>query len=213
MEYLRSLLDIILHLDTHLAQFLLDHGAWTYLILVLILFCETGLVITPFLPGDSLLFAAGALAGLGSLNIFVLIVTLISAAVIGDMVNYVIGKTLGQHALSTGKLFGININRAHLVAAQEFHVNHGRQAIFLARFVPMMRTLMPFIAGMSRMPYPFFASANITGGIIWVSLFLGLGYFFGGMEIVKQHFSLVILAIIFLSLIPVLIEFIKSRRK
>jgi len=200
MDWLKSAIDFFLHLDKHLADVIRDYGAWTYLILTLVVFCETGLVVTPILPGDSLLFAAGTFAALGSLNVHLLFLLLTAAAIIGDTVNYAVGKFLGPQAL---KAPGRLIKKEHLERTQAFYAKHGGKTIILARFVPIVRTFAPFVAGVGVMSYGKFLLYNVVGGTVWVALFVYLGYFFGNVEIVKKNFSLVILAIIGVSVLPI----------
>jgi len=185
------------------------YGVWTYVVLFGIVFCETGLVVTPFLPGDSLLFAAGALAGSGSLDVFALFLVLAAAAVAGDTANYWIGQYLGDHILR--KHTGRWIKQEHLDRTHSFFERYGGKTIIIARFVPIVRTFAPFVAGIGAMTYGRFLMYNVVGGVLWVGLCLGAGYFFGGLQVVKNNFSLVILAIIVISLIPVGIEFLRHR--
>ena len=208
MEQLKFLLDLFLHLDEIMPNIISQYGAWTYGILFLIIFMETGFVVTPFLPGDSLLFAAGALAGPETLNIWVLIVLLITAAISGDTVNYWIGHYLGDRAYNIKWIKKEYLDRTHA-----FFEKHGGKTIFLARFVPIVRTFAPFVAGMGRMSYSYFFSYNVFGGIVWVLLFTLLGYFFGNLEFVKKNFELVIIAIILISIVPAVWEALKARRE
>ena len=209
MEQLKFLIDIFLHLDEYMANIINQYGIWTYAILFLVIFMETGFVVTPFLPGDSLLFAAGSFAALGTtLNIWLLIVLLIVAAVLGDTVNYWIGHYLGDRAYNIKWIKREYIDRTHA-----FFEKHGGKTIFLARFVPIVRTFAPFVAGMGKMSYGYFFSYNIFGGIVWVVVFTLLGYFFGNIEFVKKNFEIVILAIIFISVIPAVWEAVKARRE
>jgi membrane-associated protein len=208
MNLVQSLTDLILHLDKHLAAVILQYGAWTYALLFLIIFVETGLVIFPFLPGDSLLFAAGTFAALGALNIWVLFILLALAAVLGDTVNYWIGHYLGDRAYNIKW-----IKREYLDRTHGFFDKYGRKTIFLARFVPIVRTFAPFVAGIGKMSYPSFISYNIFGGITWVALFLFAGYFFGNIPFIRDHFSLVVLAIILISITPMIYEAIKARQE
>lgn len=201
-----NLADLFLHIDENLILAVQNYGLLIYPLIFLVIFLETGLVITPFLPGDSLIFAAGTLSGAGLLNPIVLFVILASAAILGDSVNYLIGKNIGERILS-GRY------KESLSKTQNFYEKHGGKAIFLARFVPIIRTFAPFVAGIGKMKYSKFISYNILGGIIWVLLFLVTGFYFGSLPFVKNNFSLVILAIIIISLVPVIIEFIKSRKK
>jgi membrane-associated protein len=209
MDTLKFLLDLFLHLDTYLAQIIADYGTWTYAILFFVIFMETGFVVTPFLPGDSLLFAAGTFAALDSgLNIVVLLVLLMVAAVLGDTVNYWIGHYLGDRAYNIKW-----IKREYLDKTHAFFEKHGGKTIFLARFVPIVRTFAPFVAGIGRMSYGFFFRWNIIGGITWVVLFTLAGYFFGNIPFVKENFEFVIVAIILISLVPIGIEWLKARKK
>ena len=209
MEFLKEVLDFFLHLDKHLAEILARFGNWTYLILFLIIFCETGLVITPFLPGDSLLFAVGALAALGSLDVKVLIVLLCIAAIVGDTVNYWIGKYVGPRAFSGNIRF---LKKEHLDRTHAFFERHGGKTIILARFVPIIRTFAPFVAGVGAMSYPRFIAYNVIGGVVWVNLFVLAGYLFGNLPTVKENFTLVIMVIILLSVLPIVIEFVRARK-
>ena len=202
--------DFILHIDVHLGQLIASYGVVTYAILFIIIFIETGLVVTPFLPGDSLLFAAGALAALGSFNVFFLLALLTLAAFSGDTANYWIGHFFGEKLIANPK---IPIKKSHIEKTQVFFAKHGGKTITLARFVPIVRTFAPFVAGIGKMSYRHFISFNIIGGIAWVSLFVLAGYFFGNIPGVKHNFSLVIFGIIFVSLVPMAIEFIRSKLK
>jgi membrane-associated protein len=208
MEVLKSLIDLFLHLDEYLAKIILDYGTWTYGILFVVIFVETGLVVMPFLPGDSLLFAAGTFAALGSLNIWLLIGLMIVAAVVGDAVNYTIGHYLGERAYNIKWVKKEYIEKTHA-----FFEKHGGKAIFLARFVPIVRTFAPFVAGIGKMTYGYFATYNIVGGVTWVLTFTLLGYFFGNLEFVQKNFELVIIAIILISVVPMGIEWWKARRE
>jgi membrane-associated protein len=208
MEQIQFFIDLFLHLDEHLANIINQYGAWTYAILFLIIFMETGFVVTPFLPGDSLLFAAGTFAALGSLNIWLLIILLMIAAIIGDTVNYWIGHYLGDRAYNIKW-----IKREYLERTHAFFEKHGGKTIFLARFVPIVRTFAPFVAGMGKMSYGYFFSYNVFGGIVWVVLFTLLGFFFGNIPFVKANFEIVILAIILFSIVPAVWEALKARRE
>jgi len=208
MEFLKSIIDLFLHLDEYLAKIILDYGAWTYGILFVVIFVETGLVVMPFLPGDSLLFAAGTFAALGSLNIWGLIGLLAVAAVLGDAVNYSIGHYLGERAYNIKW-----IKKEYLEKTHAFFEKHGGKAIFLARFVPIVRTFAPFVAGIGKMSYTYFATYNIVGGVSWVLLFTLLGYFFGNLDFVKHNFEFVIVAIILISVVPMFVEWWKARRE
>ncbi len=209
IEWVLALVDFILHIDVHLDGIIRAYGGWTYLILFLIIFCETGLVVTPFLPGDSLLFAAGAFAARGSLDPYTLSVLLIIAAIAGDTVNYWIGKALAPR-LASGRLRFIK--QSHLDRTHGFYERHGGKTIIIARFVPIVRTFAPFVAGVGSMQYGRFLMYNVVGGIVWVLLFVWAGYFFGNIPAVEHNFTLVILAIIVLSLIPPVIEYVRHRR-
>lgn len=207
MEFLRQALDIFLHIDKHLADLIGEYGALSYGILCAVIFVETGLVIMPFLPGDSLLFAAGAMSSLGSLDLYLLMAVLSLAAILGDTLNYWIGRRLGQRAYQASW-----VNQHYLDQAQAFYEQHGGKTIVLARFVPIIRTFAPFVAGIGRMSYGYFIAYNIVGGISWVMICTLAGYFFGGLEIVKKNFELVILAIVVISFLPVVFEILKARR-
>ena len=210
MEFIKDLLDFILHLDKHLKPIIQEYGGWTYLFLFLIVFCETGLVVTPFLPGDSLLFAAGAFAANGSLSIWVLIAILVVAAVLGDTVNYWIGHFLG-HRLLNAKRFKV-IKPEHLAYTHEFYEKYGGKTIIIARFVPIVRTFAPFVAGLGSMSYGRFMSYNVIGGVAWVLICTIAGYLFGNLPFVQENFSLVVLAIIFLSVLPAVWEVWRVRQ-
>jgi membrane-associated protein len=209
MDFVRSVMDLFLHLDDHLNRIVSAYGVWTHLILFAIVFAETGLVVTPFLPGDSLLFAAGALAALGSLDLWLLVALLIGAAILGDTVNYWVGAWIGPRAFSGNVKF---LRKDYLDRTHAFYEKHGGKTIILARFVPIIRTFAPFIAGVGAMSYPKFITYNVVGAVLWVGLFVPLGYFFGNMPAVKDNFSLVILAIIAISLLPIALEAIRARR-
>lgn len=205
------LIDFILHIGDYIGNFIELYGAFTYAILFLVIFIETGLVIMPFLPGDSLIFAAGAFVALGQLNYFWVFILLIIAAVAGDNINYLIGKKIGQKIIESKKVKYLNeknLNKAH-----DLINKHGAKAVLLARFMPIIRTIVPFIAGMGEMDHKRFTIYNFIGGIIWVTLFINLGYFFGNTEVVKENFTLVILAIIAISLLPIVIEAIRNMVK
>lgn len=209
MDLLTTFVDFLLHLDRHLAEIIAQYGLWTYLILFLIIFCETGLVITPFLPGDSLLFAAGTFAGLGSLDPVVLFFLLTAAAIIGDTVNYWIGHYVGPRAFS-GQIRWLR--KDYLERTERFYARHGGKTIVLARFVPIIRTFAPFVAGVGRMHYGRFLFYNVFGAIVWVGLFVFGGYFFGNLPVVRENFTTVILAIILLSVVPIAVEWVRARR-
>ena len=210
LELLKQFVDLFLHLDKHLGAIIQDYGAWTYLILFLIIFCETGLVVTPFLPGDSLLFAAGAFAGLGYLDVTVLIVLLSIAAVAGDAVNYGIGHYLGPRVLTGHSRF---LKKEYLDRTHRFYEKYGGKTIIFARFVPIIRTFAPFLAGVGRMTYWRFASYNVIGGLAWIVGFVVAGYYFGNLPFVQEHFELVIIAIVLLSVLPMVIEYLRHRAK
>jgi membrane-associated protein len=208
MDIIKSALDFFLHLDVHLGQIIATYGIATYAILFVVIFVETGLVFMPFLPGDSLLFVAGAFAALGSLNIFVLLILLMLAAIAGDTVNYWIGRFLGERIITNKKF---PINEQHLAKTHEFFQKHGGKTIILARFVPIIRTFAPFVAGMGKMKYGGFLSYNVIGAVSWVGLGTVAGYFFGNVPVIKNNFTLFILAIVIVSLIPVLFPLIRAK--
>ena len=208
METIKFLVDLFLHLDVYMASVISQYGAWTYGLLFFVIFMETGFVVTPFLPGDSLLFAAGTFAALGSLNVWYLVILSCIAAVGGDTVNYWIGHTLGDRAYDSKWIKKEYLDRTHA-----FFEKHGGKTILLARFVPIVRTFAPFVAGMGRMSYGYFFSYNVFGGILWVFLFTFMGYFFGTIEFVKRNFELVIIAIILISLVPAVWEAVKARQQ
>ncbi|MCZ2126693.1 MAG: DedA family protein [Anaerolineales bacterium] len=207
MDFIKNIIDVFLHLDEYLQTIITSYGGWTYAILFLVIFVETGLVIMPFLPGDSLLFAAGTFAALGSFNVWGLIGLLIIAAVGGDAVNYSIGHYLGERAYDIKW-----IKREYLEKTHAFFEKHGGKAIFLARFVPIVRTFAPFVAGIGKMTYGHFATYNVVGGVTWVALFTLLGYFFGNIPFVKKNFELVIIVIILVSVVPMFVEWWKHRQ-
>lgn len=204
-------LNFIIHLDKYLPQIANQYGGVTYFILFLIIFFETGVVFTPFLPGDSLLFITGALAGAGFLNIFFILIILCIAAILGDTSNYWIGRFFGKKLIK--KADGKFLKKEHLIRTHLFFEKHGGKTIILARFVPIIRTFAPFVAGISKMSYRWFLSFNIIGGILWVCLFVSLGYFFGNLPIVKNNFHLSVVIIIFISLIPMIYEWIKHKKQ
>jgi len=210
MEVINFLIDFVLHMDVHLNEIISNYGTWTYGILAGVIFMETGFVVTPFLPGDSLLFAAGTFAALGSLNPFLLFGLLATAAVLGDTVNYHIGQYIGERAFSGEIKF---LKQEYLEKTQEFYDKHGGKAIILARFVPIIRTFAPFVAGVGTMKYRKFISYNVIGGIVWVALFISMGYFFGNIPFVKKNFEFVIFGIIFISFIPPVLEVLKARKE
>lgn len=207
---LTDLLDLFLHLDTHLYTVIQNYGSWTYLLLFLIIFCETGLVVTPILPGDSLLFAAGAFAASGALDLTWLLGLLSIAAVLGDAINYTIGRFTGPKVFTRqeSRIF----KKEYLERTHQFYEKYGGKTIIIARFVPIVRTFAPFVAGVGRMTYWRFASYNIIGGLLWINVCTVAGYLFGNIPIVKQNFTLVILAIVFVSILPGLIEYLRQRQ-
>jgi membrane-associated protein len=209
MDLLRSVIDLFLHLDQHLSRVITDYGVWTHLILFFIVFAETGLVVTPFLPGDSLLFAAGTFAALGSLDLWLLVVMLIAAAILGDTVNYWVGAWVGPRAFSGNIRF---LRKDHLDRTHAFYEKHGGKTVILARFIPIIRTFAPFVAGVGAMSYPKFITYNVVGAVLWVGLFVPAGYFFGNIPTVRKNFTLVILAIIALSVVPIAVEAVRTRR-
>jgi len=212
MELIRFVVDFILHIDVHLAELVAQYGVWVYAILFLILFCETGLVVTPFLPGDSLLFVAGALAALpgNDLNVHTMVALMVVAAILGDAVNYTIGRLFGDKLFSNpnSKVF----RRSYLDKTHAFYERHGGKSIILARFVPIVRTFAPFVAGMGKMSYRHFALYNVAGGLLWVLLFTYAGYLFGNFPVVQENLKLLIVAIILLSVLPGVIEVVRHRR-
>jgi membrane-associated protein len=208
------LIELLLHADTYLLQIVGAYGPWIYAVLFLIVFCETGLVVTPFLPGDSLLFAAGAIAAGGALDIRLAAVILLGAAVAGDAVNYAIGRAAGHrviHLAHTDPRWGRWIRPAYLARAHDFFARHGGKAIVLGRFVPIVRTFVPFVAGAADMSYRTFAVNNLVGAVAWVGICLGAGYVFGNVPVVKENFSIVALGIVFVSLLPMAVEFFRQR--
>jgi len=207
-------MNFFLNLDTELAKFVELYGVWVYALLFMIIFAETGLVVTPFLPGDSLLFTAGALAALGVLNIAVIIPLLLVAAIVGDAMNYAVGHYVGPRvfrAEGTQSLWQRLLNRNHLQQAHEFFERYGGKAVVLGRFVPIVRTFVPFVAGAGSMSYPQFAFFNVSGGILWVGLCCGAGWLFGNVPVVKENFELVVVGIVFVSMLPILWSFLISR--
>jgi len=209
MELLTTFVDLMLHLDTHLAALVVQYGAWVYAILFAIVFCETGLVVTPFLPGDSLLFVAGALAAAGGMQIGLLIVLLVIAAVLGDAVNYAVGAWFGPKVFrwESSRFF----NRSAFDRTHAFYERHGGKTVIIARFMPLIRTFAPFVAGVARMRYARFAMFNVSGALLWVVSLTLAGYWFGNLPWVKQNLTLVILAIIAISLAPVAVAWVKSK--
>ncbi|WP_158783692.1 DedA family protein [Pantoea sp. BAV 3049] len=212
MELIHTVIDFILHIDVHLQAMVAQYGVWIYAILFLILFCETGLVVTPFLPGDSLLFVAGALAAIpdSALNVHVMVVLLCVAAILGDAVNYTIGRLFGDKLFSNpnSKIF----RRSYLDKTHQFYERHGGKTIILARFVPIVRTFAPFVAGMGKMSYRHFALFNVAGGLLWVLLFSYAGYFFGNLPAVQENIHYLIIAIILVSVLPGVVEVLRHRR-
>lgn len=210
MEFINTFMDIVLHLDTYLTDIVSQYGLLTYGILFGVIFAETGFVVTPFLPGDSLLFAAGAIAALGSLNIWGIIAALLIAAIMGDTVNYWIGHFFGRKIVDNPKI--TFINQEHIDKTEQFYKKYGGKTIILARFVPIVRTFAPFVAGVGTMEYGKFIAFNVIGGVAWVMLFTLAGYFFGNLEFVQENFHYAIFAIIFLSLLPLVTEYIQAKR-
>ena len=215
MDLLSQLVDVLLHVDTYLVDLVTRYGIWIYAILFGIVFAETGLVVTPFLPGDSLLFAGGALAATGALDLWVLTVVVTVAAIAGDAVNYVVGRSAGLRMIHLARVdprWGRWINPVYIERAHAFFERHGGKAIVLGRFMPIVRTFVPFVAGVAEMSYPAFALYNVVGALIWVGVCVGAGYVFGNVPIVKDNFSLVAIGIVLVSILPMVIEFIKYRR-
>jgi len=208
MDILAYLIDFVLHLDRHLVELIRDYGAWVYLVLFLIIFAETGLVVTPFLPGDSLLFVAGTLAAAGGMDIGLLIVLLCIAAILGDSVNYAIGKHVGDRMVKSGRF----VRQEHVDRTHAFYEKYGGKTIVIARFVPIVRTFAPFVAGIGKMDYGRFLLFNVTGGIFWVVSLTTAGYFFGNLPVVKDNLSLVVLGIVIASIMPAVIEYVRHRR-
>jgi len=209
MEIITFLLDFILHIDVHLAQLVANYGPWVYLILFLIVFCETGLVVTPFLPGDSLLFVAGALAAMGEMNVHLLVALLIVAAILGDGCNYTIGRRIGLRLFTR---FPRLLKQEYLDKTHAFYEKHGGKTIIFARFVPIVRTFAPFVAGVGRMEYRQFLSYNVIGGVVWVLSFSYAGYFFGNLPFVRKNLEFLIFGIIIVSMLPGIIEVIRHKR-
>ncbi len=210
MELVSKIVDFVLHLDAHLSALIQQYGLWTYFILFGVIFCETGLVVTPFLPGDSLIFAAGTFAARGDLNVLGLFLILSAAAVLGDTANYWIGKIIGPKVFQkeNSRIF----KKAYLDRTHKFYEKYGAETIIIARFVPIVRTFAPFVAGIGRMSYGKFLSYNVIGGVGWVALFTFGGYFFGNIPFVRKNFSLVIFAIILISLLPAAVEILRHRK-
>jgi membrane-associated protein len=211
VELLKEFIDLFLHLDTYLHTVIQTYGVWTYLLLFLIIFCETGLVITPILPGDSLLFAAGTFAASGALDLGWLLGLLSAAAILGDAVNYTIGHFMGPKVFT--QTDGRFLKKEYLDRTHQFYEKYGGKTIIIARFVPIVRTFAPFVAGVGRMTYARFASYNILGGLLWITVCTVAGYLFGNIPLVKQNFTLAILAIIFISILPGVFEFLRQRRQ
>lgn len=211
MELLKEFINLFLHLDTHLQTVIQTYGTWTYVILFIIIFCETGLVVTPILPGDSLLFAAGAFAATGALDLKWVLILLTVAAVLGDAVNYMIGHVMGPKVFSQpdSRVF----KKEYLDRTHQFYEKYGGKTIIIARFVPIVRTFAPFVAGVGNMTYAKFAGYNVIGGLLWVSVCVLAGYAFGNIPVVKENFTLVILGIIFVSILPGIIEYLRQRRE
>ena len=209
MEFIKDIIDVILHIDVHLNDIILAYGGWTYAILFGIIFCETGLVVTPFLPGDSLLFAAGAFAATGSLDAMILCGLLSVAAIIGDTVNYWSGSIIGPKIFSKERVRFLN--KEYLERTHAFYERHGGKTIVFARFIPIIRTFAPFVAGIGKMRYGYFLTYNLVGGIAWVAMFIFGGYYFGNIPIVKNNFTLVIIAIIVISTLPPVIEYFRHK--
>ena len=214
MDFLTTVVDLFLHLDEYLSVAIQSYGTWTYALLFVVIFIETGLVVTPFLPGDSLLFAAGTFAALGSLNIYLLWGLLVVAAVLGDTVNYWIGHKLGLAIFDTqNRLLKRVLKKEYLEKTEAFYAKHGGKTIVLARFVPIVRTFAPFVAGVGTMEYGRFISYNLVGGFLWVTLFLFMGNFFGNIPFVKANFEFVIIGIILISVVPMFVEYLKARNE
>jgi membrane-associated protein len=219
---INSLIEIFLHLDKYLSDIIIQYGIFVYGLLFLVIFIETGLVVMPFLPGDSLLFAAGSFAAIGSLNIIFLLILLSLAGILGDSANYWLGHKFGRKLFKNGngKCYSIHsikdkicLNEEYLIKTERFYEKHGSKTIIIARFIPIIRTFAPFVAGIGKMNYGKFLSYNIIGGLLWVWLFVLGGYFFGNIPIVRENFSLVIIAIIIISIIPVIVELMRNRKK
>jgi membrane-associated protein len=211
MDFLIYLFDIFMHLDKHLGIIIQSYGAWTYFILILIIFCETGLVVTPFLPGDSLLFAVGTFAALGSFHVGLIALALALAAICGDSTNYWIGYFAGPRVFSKETSF--LLNKKHLLRTHDFYERHGKKTIIIARFVPIVRTFAPFVAGIGRMPYRHFILFSIMGTALWIPAFVFGGYFFGNIPVVRNNFTLVVMAIIFISILPGIIGVVNELRQ
>lgn len=208
MEIIREFMELFLHLDKHLYELVSNYNYWTYLILFIVIFCETGLVVMPFLPGDSLLFVAGAVVALGVLNIWVLVMVLCIASLLGDTVNYSFGSLIGRKIYLREYRF---VNKSHLLKTNEFFEKHGGKTIILARFIPIVRTFAPFVAGAGAMNYPRFISFSVIGSVVWVFSCVFTGYFFGNMDVVKNNFSTAILIIVLIPILPVIFSFLKNK--
>lgn len=209
MDYLKTFIDIFMHLDKHLSTIIQSYGAWTYAILFMIIFCETGLVILPLLPGDSLLFAAGAFAALGSFDVYGLAALLTLAAILGDTLNYWVGHYFGPRVFSRQDVRFLN--REYLDRTHQFYEKYGGKTIIIARFIPIIRTFAPFVAGVGSMTYSRFIIYNVTGALAWIGIFIFGGYFFGNLPVVRKNFTLVIMAIIVISVLPGIIEYLRHR--
>jgi len=209
MNFLMTAFDMFLHVDRHLVEFAMTYGVWVYALLFLIIFLETGVVVTPFLPGDSLLFATGALAATGAIDVTSVLVLLTGAAVMGDNTNYLIGRLIGPRVFT--EQHTRFLKREHMLRTQSFYDKHGGKAVVLARFVPIVRTFAPFVAGVGRMHYPHFLAFDVGGGILWVWSFGLLGYFFGSQPIIKENFGLAVVAVIGISVLPIVVEVFKAR--
>ena len=210
MEFLNYLIDLFLNLDTHLHELILDYGTYTYAILFIVIFAETGLVFTPFLPGDSLLFAAGTFAARGAFNVHLLAILLTVAAIVGDTVNYWIGSYIGPKAFDKKIKF---LKKEHLEKTHKFYEKHGGKTIIIARFIPIIRTFAPFVAGICTMTYSKFLTYNVVGGVLWCTIFIYGGYYFGNISFVQNNFSLVIIVIIFISILPGIINYLLIKLK
>lgn len=213
MEYLHQLFDTIIHIDVYLNSFVSTYGFWTYLALFAVIFCETGLIVTPFLPGDSLLFAAGSIAAQpgNPLNIFLLLLLLLSASILGNQVNYLVGRAIGPNIFCAKRSW--LLNKKHLEETHRFYEKHGGKTIIFARFIPIVRTFAPFIAGIGKMEVLHFTLYNVLSALMWIGSILSLGYFLGSLSVVKDHFPLVVYGVIFVSLLPPFIAFIKQKAR
>src|SRR5512143_640525 len=208
MDLITTAFDMFLHVDQHLFDVATAYGPWVYGLLFLIIFLETGVVVTPFLPGDSLLFATGALAATGAIDVVGVLALLTAAAVIGDNTNYFIGRAVGPRVFTEHRRF---LKHEHLLRTQRFYAKHGGKAVVLARFVPIVRTFAPFVAGVGRMPYPRFLAFDVGGGVLWVWGFGLLGYFFGSAPVIKENFGLAVIGIVVISVLPIVVEVLRSR--